>query len=157
VFSSRRVERIISSPTRRALDSITPTAALHRVDIQEDAQLAEWEIPWIADTDWPRSFRHVLSGRLPLPSHAEQVASARNRAVAFLHRVMREGSGPAILVTHGKILSLLLGHLRDSDPFEEFLAIGNPHVFEVSGAVPNCEVRTLWSPADPPQTGASRP
>jgi len=69
------------------------------------------------------------------------------RGIELFKEVAAGSTGTSALVTHGKLLALVLSALTGADPFELFVAIGNPHAFEVFTSGFGFELRTLWSPS----------
>ncbi len=122
------VARVVSSPWRRARETAVPLAAA----VALDERLREWQVPFIASAEWPQALRPIFAGAA-LPADVEPMTAARARGLAAL----ADAPDGAALVTHGKLLALVLGALRGVDPYDVFLTLENPHVFAVShdGAV----------------------
>ncbi|MBY0275996.1 histidine phosphatase family protein [Candidatus Binatia bacterium] len=138
------IGRVLSSPYRRARQTAEFVAAGTEPHI--DDRLREWELPWVPDTDWPSALRPILAGRVPLAPDVEPIAEARARGLAVLHEALSDESGLPVLVTHGKLLSLVLSRIACSDPYEVFIGLRNPHVFEVAGSDGQLQVRSVWHP-----------
>ena len=139
------IGRLVSSPFRRACQTAGPFAA--RMELRIDARLAEWQLPWVPDSEWPQALRSVFSSDIPLPVDVEARAAARSRGLAVLNDAAAITNGVAALVTHGKLLALVLGELMGGDPFEVFMTLRSPHAFEVRASRSGFEVRSLWHPS----------
>jgi hypothetical protein len=75
---------------------------------QIDERVQGWQLPWIPNAEWPETLRVILTGRAQLPADVEPIFAARARGLAVLHEVLAETSGLPALVTHGKLLALVL-------------------------------------------------
>lgn len=138
--------RVVTSPLRRARETALVLTAGNPVELDE--RLAEWQVPWVPQDAWPAALRPVLGGETPLPPEVEPLAAARARGLAALGDVATAASGAVALVSHGKLLALVIGALTATHPFDVFVTLENPHVLEVRAAgAPGERVRTLWLPA----------
>jgi len=138
------IGRVVSSPFRRAYQTAAPLAVGTQVQI--DARLREWQLPWIPSAEWPHALRPVLGGGAVLPSHVEPLEAARARALAGFREALADESRLPVLVSHGKLLALVLSRIGGLDPYEVFVSLRTPHVFEVAGADGHLQVRSLWHP-----------
>lgn len=139
------IGRLICSPYRRARQTAEPLA--DRAALQLDDRLAEWEIPWIPDRAWPHALRGILDGTTALPDGVEAREAAIARGVASFRDAASDGAVVSVLITHGKLLALVLAALCGGDPFDVFVTMRNAHAFEVAATTTTCEVRDLWHPA----------
>ncbi|HEV7732390.1 MAG TPA: histidine phosphatase family protein [Candidatus Binatia bacterium] len=128
-LSDEPIGKMVSSPFLRARQTAGPLAAHTKLHI--DARLAEWQLPRLPDAEWPHGLRPILTGSVPLPAGVESVHAARARGLAALREAAARADGVPALVTHGKLLALVLGALQGIDPFDIFVTLRNPHVFDV--------------------------
>jgi 2,3-bisphosphoglycerate-dependent phosphoglycerate mutase len=119
---------VITSPWRRARDTATPLAG--QGVLRVDDRLREWQLPQIPDDAWPQAMRGVFAGTTPLPPDVEPMDGARGRGLAALHDAF-DGPGAVAVVTHGKLLALILSAIDGTDPYDVFVGLQNPHVFDV--------------------------
>ena len=145
LLDAQAVDALVSSPYRRARDSAEPLALRARLSLELEPRLREWELPWIAPEQWPDALRPILRGESALPREVETLAAARARGLAVLREALARHRRCA-LVTHGKLLALVLAELQGRDPFDVFVELRNPHVFAVRGDASHGAVRSLWSP-----------
>ncbi len=134
------IARVVSSPFRRARETAEPLAI--RTPLHLDDRLAEWQLPRLPDDEWPHGLRPIFAGRVSLPAGVEPVHAARARGLAALREAANGTDGVAALVTHGKLLALVLGELQGIDPFDVFVTLQNPHVFEIHATGPTLDVRS---------------
>ena len=141
---SASIDRVITSPFRRARQTAEPLAV--RATLELDDRLAEWQVPWVPDAEWPRELRRVLSGDTALPDDVEPRDAAIARGLDAFREAATDKTGVPALVTHGKLLALVLSALGGGDPFELFMTFRSPHAFEVQAVGSVFEIRTLWHP-----------
>jgi 2,3-bisphosphoglycerate-dependent phosphoglycerate mutase len=119
---------VITSPWRRARETAAPLAG--DVAPVVDPRLREWQLPFIPVEEWPRALQPIFAGTVALPSEVESLADARARGLA----AVREAPPAAAIVTHGKLLALVVSALGGLDPYAVFVGLQNPHVFELSAS-----------------------
>lgn len=143
VLRSESIGRVVSSPYRRAHQTAEPLAVGTQPKI--DDRLREWQLPWIPSAEWPEALRVILAGRAQLPADVEPIAAARARGLAALRDALREDSHLTALVSHGKLLALVLSGIDGLDPYEVFTNLRTPHVFEVARTDGALRVRSVWN------------
>lgn len=128
------VERIVSSPYTRAVQSIVPLATRLHLSIETDARLIERVLCAPSIPDWQdklvASFRD-LDQCLP---GGESTRAAMARSVAALHDVLSHPATVTVIVTHGNLLTLLLKHFDDMVGYPEWEQLTNPDVYCVQYA-----------------------
>jgi 2,3-bisphosphoglycerate-dependent phosphoglycerate mutase len=138
------VDHVVTSPFRRARDSIAPFAARAGLVPVVDDRLAERRIAWTADDGWRdvvrRSFVDLDHGA---PDN-ETGRQALDRGWAALHDVVALGRTLPVVVGHGQLFGLVLHAIDPSFGFAGHAAMTNPDVFLVEDQ-PWRSVR-LWSP-----------
>jgi len=139
------IGRVLSSPFERARQTAEPLAA--RVPLELEDRLVEWQVPWIPDAEWPQALRRVFSRDAALPDHVEPRDAVIARGLAAFREASTGGAGVPVLVTHGKLLALVLSALGGGNAFDLFTTFRNPHAFEVRAVGSAFEVRSLWHPS----------
>ncbi|ANY65559.1 phosphoglycerate mutase [Paenibacillus sp. BIHB 4019] len=76
----------------------------------------------------------------------ESSRTATSRAVQVVTEVLNSGWKNAVIVSHGNLISLLLGHLDQAFGFEEWEALSNPDVYELSFTGPASSFKRIWMP-----------
>lgn len=129
-----RVERIISSPLLRAVQSATPLARWAGVPVEADDRLRERVLAAPPVSDWREpTIASFADPDLCLPG-GESGRQAADRALAVLEEALNQGKqgktdGTLVLVTHGQPLTQLLGCFDPGFGFEEWLALTNPDMY----------------------------
>jgi 2,3-bisphosphoglycerate-dependent phosphoglycerate mutase len=138
------IERILSSPFRRAQSSIAPLAARRGLPIEVDDRLVERVLSSTPLPDW----RSHLQASFTDPDYClpggESSRAALARAVAVLRDVGGHPAATTVIVTHGNLLALLLRHCDEHVGFAEWERLTNPDVFVVSLTELIKPARRLW-------------
>jgi 2,3-bisphosphoglycerate-dependent phosphoglycerate mutase len=132
-LSGAGVGRIVSSPFVRAVDSIRPLADRLNIEIELDERLIEAPLSTIDHSDWLDKLRATFSDFELACEGGESSRAATLRAIAAVNEA--SGEQTAVVVTHGRLLTLILKHFDPKYGFEEWQRLTTPDVFrvEVSG------------------------
>jgi 2,3-bisphosphoglycerate-dependent phosphoglycerate mutase len=130
-FVSLPIERIVSSPYRRATQSIAPLAQRLQLPITTDERLTERVLSSSDLADWMSALRASFDDlELCFPG-GESSGAATQRAVAVLNDVLAHSVGTSVIVTHGNLMTLLLKHFNPEIGFAEWQQLSNPDVYRV--------------------------
>jgi 2,3-bisphosphoglycerate-dependent phosphoglycerate mutase len=152
-----KIDSVVSSPFRRAHQSVEPLAQRCGVAVRFDARLAERTLSTDHLPDWRERLHATWADfDLVLPG-GESSRAATARGMAALHDILANGRKPAndvgaaVVVTHGNLLSLLLHALDGRPGVATWERLTNPDVFEVqrfgsTGANARWTVARIWSP-----------
>jgi 2,3-bisphosphoglycerate-dependent phosphoglycerate mutase len=126
--------RLVSSPYRRALDSIRPLAQRLGLDVQSDDRLRERVLaatpqPGRPAEEWRARLRATFDDLDLRFDGGESSREAMARGVAALEDALALGADATVVMTHGNLLTLLLRHFDGHSGFETWQALKNPDVF----------------------------
>lgn len=122
------IERIFSSPYRRAMDTATPIAERLGVPVIQDQRLVERLLSPVPIADWRERLRASFDDfDLALPG-GESSREAMWRAEAAWADVVQVG-GCSAIVTHGNLTALMLRSLDPRWGFEQWAALAAPDVY----------------------------
>jgi broad specificity phosphatase PhoE len=116
-FASLRLDGVVSSAMRRAVDTATPIAAACRVALRQERQLHERRIGELSgtptDADHPfrtETLQNWMTGNTAFASPgAESFDDVRDRAVPVLNRLALEfDNRTALIVAHGATIKISL-------------------------------------------------
>lgn len=141
-LSTATIERIISSPYKRATQSIAPLAQRLNLAIELDMRLVERVLCSSPRPDWQEL---LYASFLDLDLSVEGGESSREamqRAVAVVTDIQRHSAQNTLLVTHGNLMALLLKHFDDAIGFAEWRALSNPDVYRI-GLTQPCSIQRL--------------
>jgi 2,3-bisphosphoglycerate-dependent phosphoglycerate mutase len=143
-FADHAILRIVSSPYTRALQSVQPLAMQRGLVIETDERFRERTLCAEPLADWlERAADSYADLDLCLPG-GESSRSAMARGVAALEEVLRHGAFPAVVATHGNLLTLLLKHFDEAVGFEEWQRLTNPDIYCLRYEGGMALVERLW-------------
>jgi 2,3-bisphosphoglycerate-dependent phosphoglycerate mutase len=127
-----RIQQIISSPFTRAVQSIEPLAKRLGLGIKIDGRLKEANLSTINYPDWLDRLRTTFSDFELAFEGGESSRTASERGMAAISEVLITGENPAVVVTHGRLLTLILKHFDPKYGFDEWKTLTAPDVFELT-------------------------
>ncbi|MDR4889751.1 histidine phosphatase family protein [Fredinandcohnia sp. QZ13] len=128
-FEHRKVDRIISSPFKRAIQTIQPLAKEINIEIETNQQLAERVLSSINMPDWFEKLRATFEDFDLAYEGGESSREAANRILGVVDDVLKSDAENTILVTHGGLMSLLLNHYNKNFGFEQWRTLSNPDIY----------------------------
>ena len=131
-LASLGVEALWSSPYPRAVDTVTPFASRHELEIRIDHDLRERLFSPI----WMDDFEVVLKQAFEDPEFSlpggETGRECQARVLSALERIALAHRNETIAVaTHGNAIALVLGFLDPDVDFEFWKSIRNPDLFQL--------------------------
>ncbi|HEV7699914.1 MAG TPA: histidine phosphatase family protein [Pyrinomonadaceae bacterium] len=131
LLSGTGIGRIVSSPFVRAVESIEPLARRLGVGIELDERLIEAALSTVDHPDWLAKLRDTFSDFELAFEGGESSQAATTRGIAAVKDALALGTDPIAVVTHGRLLTLILKHFDPKYGFEEWQALKTPDVFRV--------------------------
>jgi 2,3-bisphosphoglycerate-dependent phosphoglycerate mutase len=135
------IDRIISSPFVRAMESIAPLAERLGLAIATDARLAERVLSGADLPDWMAALKSTFDDLDLSFEGGESSRAAMRRAAALIEEIP---AGVTLLVTHGNLMALLLKHFDRRIGFAEWQRLTNPDVYRVVSAPDSSEITRMW-------------
>lgn len=143
-LSDRKVDRIISSPFLRAIQTIKPFAENKNIEIEMDSRLSERVLSSSFFPDWMDKLEATFR-RMDLKyAGGESSNEAMNRIVEVVNDIVASDSKNTIIVAHGGIISLLLNHYDNNFGFEQWKGLSNPDVYLLRITKNGDHYRRLW-------------
>ncbi|WP_391118401.1 histidine phosphatase family protein [Psychrobacillus sp. L3] len=143
-LSNMKIDRIISSPFLRALESIEPFTKNKSLDVQLDHRLAERLLSSISMPDWLEKLNATFNDLELKLEGGESSREAQARILAVIDQVISSDLENIIIVTHGNIMSLLLKYYDHHFGFEQWKDLSNPDVFLLTFSNNNCSIEHVW-------------
>ncbi len=125
------ITHLISSPYRRALDSIQPLATALKLPIAREDALKERQLSAVPLDDWQDHLRQTFVDPDYTCPGGESSRIATERITRVVDEALQQHDG-SILVTHGNLLSLYLHSIDPTFGFQESLQLKNPDIFKVT-------------------------
>ncbi|WP_077621801.1 histidine phosphatase family protein [Sediminibacillus massiliensis] len=143
--NSYKLDRIISSPFLRAIESIKPYAQINHLPIDIDERLQERMLSVQPVDDWmdvlEESFNN-LDFKLP---GGESSNDARSRSLELINEVMADNNCENVaIVTHGNLLAILLKEFQADIGFTHWKGFTNPDIFLVQKVGGESIVERIW-------------
>lgn len=118
-FSTIQVDRIISSPYKRAIDSIQPLAKQLNVEIEIDKRLKERVLSTENLSDWFEKLKTTFDDIDLKFEGGESSKEAMQRVSEVVENIFNSKTKNTIIVTHGNLMALLLKRYIKDFGFEE--------------------------------------
>ncbi|MEH7386413.1 histidine phosphatase family protein [Bacillus sp. JJ1521] len=128
-FNNRNVDRIISSPFKRAIQTIQPLANELSIDIETNPLLAERVLSSTNMPDWFEKLKATYEDFDLTYEGGESSREAANRIIEVVDDVLKSDGEHIIIVSHGGLMSLLLNHYNKNFGFEQWVTLSNPDVY----------------------------
>ncbi|ANC76016.1 hypothetical protein ABE65_003980 [Fictibacillus phosphorivorans] len=134
---------VISSPFKRAIDSIKPFVELNKHSILIDDRLSERILSADNDPNWRDNLeRTYTEEHLKFPG-GESTFEAKQRISSFIKELQKESYQSVLIVTHGNLLSLMINLFDPSFGFKEWELLSNPDVYLIDVSLK--DVSKLWA------------
>ena len=125
-------DAIYASPYRRAIATVQPFADASGLAIRQDPRLKERVLTAEDRDDWFEHLRRSYDDHDHKLPTGESQNEAQARALAALTEIAAAGHRLPVVVSHGGLISTILRAADPSFGFEEWRALRNPDLFEVS-------------------------
>lgn len=140
-----KLDRIISSPYMRAVETIKPYASQNKIDIETDSRLQERILSDQPVDDWfdvvETSFKD-MDYRLP---GGESSNDALQRGLQVIKEAVEDPNHQQIaMVTHGNLLMLLLSQFEEGYGFTQWRLLKNPDIFIIEHEQDFYQLQHIW-------------
>ncbi|QDQ03378.1 histidine phosphatase family protein [Lysinibacillus fusiformis] len=145
-FNNKKIDRIISSPSLRAIQSIEPLSHAKNIKIEIDDRLTERILSTRFLPDWYVKLKATFNDMELKYDGGESSKEAMNRIVNVVKEVLASVSKNknTIIVSHGNLISLLLKHYQRDIDFQVWENLSNPDVFQLSNIHNKVHVNRIW-------------
>ncbi len=139
------IDYVVSSPFRRALDSIAPLAQRLSLGVDQDARLVERVLSTAVLPDWQEHLRVSFTDLDRCLPGGESSRVAQARAVAAVDAILSRAASTPLLVSHGNLITLLLQHFDPRFGFDTWRTLTNPDVYLLTWAPQVATIRRVWA------------
>ena len=130
-FKTIPVDRILSSPFRRAQETILPVAALHDCPVEIEDQLQERILSTSPLREWRSALQETfVDFDLRFPG-GESSREVMERMTSVLKEASLHPARHTVLVTHGNAMALLLHTIDSTFGFDDWQQLQNPDVYRL--------------------------
>ncbi|WP_131925131.1 histidine phosphatase family protein [Hazenella coriacea] len=145
-FQDIQVDKIISSPYVRAIETIRSMATQKKIPIELDERLVERKLCEEDRSDWYERLKDSFENLdLTLPG-GESSRVAMRRVGEVFQELVDHSCQTTILVSHGNLLTLLLKNIDSSYGFIHWKEMTNPDVFLLMVEDGRTTVNRVWQP-----------
>lgn len=143
-FREIKIDQIISSPYKRAVQSIYPLARQLNMEIKIDERLEERVLSTIPLSNWENKLKQTFDDFQIKFKGGEFSLEARKRILDVVEESLQGIFESTILVSHGNLLSLLLNYYNKEFNFESWRKLTNPDVFLLREVDRKINYERLW-------------
>lgn len=143
-FSNIKIDRIISSPYLRAIQSLQPLVERLNIEIETDQQLIERVLSNKNIPDWFEKLRKTFDDLELKFEGGESSQEAMKRIVEVVEKVFNSKTENTIIVSHGNLISLLIMYYHKDFGFEYWQNLSNPDVFLLKNENKLVTYKRLW-------------
>ena len=139
------VERIVSSPFVRALESIQPLSAHLGIALEIDPRLVERTLSAVPIPDWWERLRESFQDLDLAIQGGESSRAAMERAGSAMADLLNHTAHRTAVVTHGNLMALILKTFDDTVGFELWERLTYPDVYSVTVYETHSAVERIWA------------
>lgn len=143
-FQGISLDRLITSPYRRAVESCRQIARDKQIVLEEDIRLSERVL---SGEDLPNWLQLLEGSFLDLDQKLEGGESGAEAGARGLEVVEEAICGPENhigIMTHGNLLTLMLQQLNPEYGFEAWKSMTNPDVYHITIDKGQCQIKRIW-------------
>lgn len=146
-LTQEEIDRVITSPYTRAVESIKPFCDQERLELTLDERLTERVLSKQPLDDWLDKLEASFTDMKQVVGEGESSQVAQDRIVTVLKELLDDDSSQGIaLVSHGNLLSLLLHYVDSRFGFREWKQLSNPDVYLITaGSDESLSMTRLWN------------
>jgi 2,3-bisphosphoglycerate-dependent phosphoglycerate mutase len=139
------VQRIVSSPFARAVESIGPLSVRLGIPVETDQQLVERTLSTVPLADWRERLRASFRDLDMVTHGGESSRAAMQRARAAVADILGHPAERTVVVTHGNLMALMLKTFDDRIGFELWERLTCPDVYAVTVRGAQRTIRRVWA------------
>lgn len=143
-FSDKKIDRIISSPFLRAIQTVKPLSEDKELTIDLDERLSERILSTTNLPDWYEKLKATFDDLELKFEGGESSQEAMNRIVKVVEEILKDGDERTLIVTHGNIMSLLLKNYQTEFDFSDWKNLSNPDVYQLSFKNSEILIERIW-------------
>lgn len=140
-----KIDRIITSPYLRAIETIKPFAEKYHIPIEVDSSLQERVLSDEPIDDWIEVLEQSFIDRdFRLPG-GESSNDALQRVQDTLNSILNDDrTSTTVVVTHGNLLAILLKEFQGDIGFTQWKEFTNPDIYLVERQEKKFIVQRIW-------------
>ncbi|MGX1193057.1 histidine phosphatase family protein [Metabacillus sp. SLBN-84] len=144
-FEGKKIDRIFSSPFRRAIQTTEPLAAARGLEIERDDRLAERVMSGTDMADWKEKLKETFDDFSLAFDGGESNESGMKRVSSLIGDLLAAEERHLVLVSHGNLSALLLRFFEESYGYDHMMKMSNPDVFHIERNEDETKICRIWS------------
>ncbi|WP_050614458.1 histidine phosphatase family protein [Bacillus testis] len=140
-FKAIPIERIVSSPYVRAIDSVKELQLERRIPMDIDVRLEERRLSSAPLDDWLAKLEASFQDESIKYDGGESGKEAMNRISEVVEEIP---PGTTVLVSHGNLLSLLFKRFTGNFGFRQWKDMSNPDLYRLVLTEDGAELERVW-------------
>ncbi|WP_373896127.1 histidine phosphatase family protein [Virgibacillus natechei] len=141
-----KIDKIISSPYLRAIESIKPFAEKTGTEIEINERLKERILSVEPIDDWLEVLEQSFNDQhfaLPGGESAKNAVDRANMVVESIYR--NDNVKNAVIVSHGNLMALLLRQYDGSSGFKRWKELQHPDIYLIKYETDNPSIECVWN------------
>jgi 2,3-bisphosphoglycerate-dependent phosphoglycerate mutase len=143
-LSEIKVDKVVTSPYLRAVQTIEPLAKKLKLEIELDSRLTERVLSQDNLPDWMEKLRATFTDLELKYEGGESSKEAMNRIVEAVEDILNSNIENAVMVTHGNIMSLLIKYFNKNIGFKLWQGLSNPDVYLLRSVHNEFHIEHIW-------------
>lgn len=139
------VSKIISSPYKRALQTIQPLAQYLQKNIIKDERLSERVLSPIPLDNWMELLEKSFENLDFSIEGGESNRQAFQRVAPLIRRELESEESTVVFVTHGNLMTCILKYFDPRIGFQDWKSLSNPDVFEITFCSKGATLKRIWN------------
>jgi len=132
LLSPLQIELIVTSPYKRAMDTIQPFCNQANIPCLTDSRLEERVLSTTNLDNWMDKLKDTYLHLDLKYEGGESSQEAMDRGIQVIHEMLARPERNIALVTHGALMSLMIKFYQSEFGFEDWLKLTNPDVYRIS-------------------------
>jgi 2,3-bisphosphoglycerate-dependent phosphoglycerate mutase len=141
-LSDIKINRIITSPFKRAIDSISPLARDRELEIEIDKRLSERVLSTENLLDWQEELQMSFDDLDIAYQGGESSREAMNRGMEVINELLHDEQETILVMTHGNLMALMLKSFHPSFGYVDWKKLSNPDVYVIEAKTST--VKRIW-------------
>lgn len=143
-LASLEIDRIISRPFLRAVQSMEPFAKNQNLKIEVEPLLSERVLSLHSLPDWLKKLKATFEDMELKYDGGESSKEAMNRIVNVIEDILASDTRRTMIATHGNIMSLLLNYYDKRFGFDQWKKLSNPDIYRLIIVNKDVSIERIW-------------
>ncbi|WP_026694719.1 histidine phosphatase family protein [Peribacillus kribbensis] len=144
-FRNKPIDRILSSPFTRAVQTIEPLALSLGIPVEIDDRLSERVFSPKEMENWKELLEQTFRDMDFCLEGGETNNSGLARVESLIKDLLASPEESVILVSHGNLSTLILHYIDSKYGFHDLMAMTNPDVFKITYSDAEKKIERIWS------------